>query len=261
MAAANAGSSIQFRFAVHMSISYDTIAADYAIHRRIHPDLLRKLTELAGVTSSPRILEVGCGTGNYIASMAAMASTCCSGLDPSSGMLDVARRKSAAVSWFQGSAESLPFPDGSFDLVYSVDVVHHVQDRPAFIREAFRVLAGGGRFVTATDSEETIRRRVPLSSYFPDTIEPEIRRYPKQGEIPRLLSSSGFFQISDVIVEFAYALSDSAPFERKAFSCLHLIPEDAFARGLDRLRRDLKAGPVSCMSRYVVYVAQKPSDA
>ena len=244
-----------------MSISYDTIAADYAIHRSVHPSLLRKLIELVGITASTRILEVGCGTGNYVAAIAAATPARCSGLEPSAGMLDVARQKTETVSWFHGSAESLPFPDGSFDLVYSVDVIHHVQDRQAFFREAFRILAGGGRFVTATDSEETIRKRVPLSHYFPDTIEPEFRRYPKQGEIPRILSSSDFRQISEEVIEFDYALADSAPFERKAFSCLHLISEQAFAKGLDHLKRDLAVGPISCISRYVVYVGQKPPDA
>jgi ubiquinone/menaquinone biosynthesis C-methylase UbiE len=39
-----------------------------------------------------------------------------------------------------------------------VDVIHHAQDRPAFFKEAFRVLAGGGWLVTITDSEEIIRR-------------------------------------------------------------------------------------------------------
>src|SRR3712207_7697189 len=39
-----------------------------------------------------------------------------------------------------GRAEGLPVPDASFDLVYSVDVIHHVGDRPAAFREAARVL-------------------------------------------------------------------------------------------------------------------------
>jgi ubiquinone/menaquinone biosynthesis C-methylase UbiE len=241
-----------------VSISYDTVASDYAIHRSVHPNLLRRLVALSGLTSSSRVLEVGSGTGNYIASIAALTSAHCTGLEPSSGMLNAARQKTATVSWLQGSAESIPFTNGSFDFAYSVDVIHHVQNRRAFFGEVFRILAAGGHFITATDSEETIRQRVPLSHYFPDTIEPEIRRYPKHGEIIQLLTSAGFQQISDEMTEFAYALSDSTPFERKTFSCLHLIPENAFNRGLDRLKRDLKAGPISCVSRYVIYSGRKP---
>lgn len=238
-------------------MSYDTIAADYAIHRTIHPMLLRKLNELAAITPSTRILEVGCGTGNYVAAIATATSARCSGLEPSAGMLEIARQKAASVSWIRGSAESLPFPDGSFDLVYSVDVIHHVQDRAAFFREAFRVLAAGGLLVTATDTEETIRKRA-LSHYFPEVIDAELQRYPKPGELSLLLLSSGFQVFGDEIVESDYDLSDSAPFERKTFSCLHLISDDAFRRGLTHLKQDLRTGPIRCVSRYAIYRGGKP---
>ena len=242
-----------------MNVSYDTIAADYAIHRSVHPDLLRTLIKRSGIRSSSSVLEVGCGTGNYIASIAAMTTARCCGLEPSAGMLDAARQKRASVSWSEGSAESLPYPDGAFDFIFSVDVIHHVRDSGAFVREVFRVLAAGGWIATATDSEETIRRRKPLSHYFPETIEPELRRYPKPGEMASLYSSNSFDQISEELAEFGYALSDPAPFERKTFSCLHLLTEDAFARGLSRLKQDLEAGPISCISRYVVHWAHKPT--
>jgi ubiquinone/menaquinone biosynthesis C-methylase UbiE len=242
-----------------MSISYDTLAADYAIHRSVQPNLFRRLAEFCRSESPSKVLEVGCGTGNYAAALAVMTPAQCSGLDPSARMLAAARQKATFVSWHQGSAESLPYPEGRFDFVYSVDVVHHVQDRRAFFSEAFRVLANGGWFATGTDSEEIIRTRVPLSRYFPETIEPELQRYPKQGEIPGLLSASGFQEHSEEVIEFAYALSDSSAFERKAFSSLHLIPEEAFTRGLTRLKQDLQAGPLACVSRYVLHVARKPS--
>jgi hypothetical protein len=96
-----------------------------------------------------------------------------------------------------------------------------------------------------------------LSHYFPEVIEPELQRYPKQGEIFRLLFSSGFREIGDETVEAAYDLSDSAPFERKTFSCLHLISDDAFDRGLARLKQELRAGPIRCVSRYVIYSGRK----
>jgi ubiquinone/menaquinone biosynthesis C-methylase UbiE len=191
-------------------------------------------------------------------SLAGISSAQCSGLDPSSKMLDVARRKNTPVSWFQGSAECLPFPNGSYDFVYSVDILHHVQDRGAFFREAFRVLAGGGWFVTATDSERTIRQRA-LFRYFPEAIEPEVARYPQSGEIPQLLSSTGFRELQDETIELGYVLSDSAPFERKVFSFLFLISDESFNKGLAYLRQDLQAGPIPCISTCAIYGGRKPS--
>jgi len=242
-----------------MKTSYDTIAGDYARHRSVHPNLLRTLIERPGVRSSSRVLEVGCGTGNYISSIATLTAARCCGLDPSAGMLDAARQKAVSVSWVEGPAESLPYPDCKFDFVFSVDVIHHVMERAAHVHEAFRVLVAGGWMATATDSEETIRRRRPLSEYFPETVEPELRRYPKPGEMAGLLTSTGFDRISEELVEFGYTLLDPTPFERKAFSCLHLLTREAFARGLSRLKQDLEAGSISCNSRYVVHWAHKPT--
>ncbi|MBI4661292.1 MAG: methyltransferase domain-containing protein [Verrucomicrobia bacterium] len=237
--------------------SFDAIAADYAVLRSVHPKLLRRLIEVPGIKPSWRVLEVGCGTGNYVASISAATSARCSGLDPSRRMLSAARQKTTPVSWSQGRAESLPYPDGSFEFTFSVDVIHHVQDRQAFFREAFRVLADGGWIATGTDSEETIRQRMPLSYYFPETVAPELRRYPKRGEIPQFLASVGFGQISEELAEFAYGLSDATAIERKTFTSLHLISEEAFGQGLHRLKRDLEAGPISCVSRNMIYWARK----
>jgi len=238
-------------------ISYDAIAADYAKHRSVHANLLKRLVEYCRINSPSRVLEVGCGTGNYVSAIAAITGARCSGLDPSSKMLDAARQKSAPVSWWQGHAGAVPFPDGSFDLVYSVDVIHHVRDRVGYFQEAFRVLANGGWFLTVTDNEGTIRKRA-LSHYFPETVAAELQRYPKEGEIPQFLRSSGFEEIRDEMVESPYNLSDAASFECKAFSSLHLISDEAFARGLNHVKDELQAGPVPWISRYVIHGGRKP---
>jgi ubiquinone/menaquinone biosynthesis C-methylase UbiE len=59
---------------IRMKISYDSIADDYAAHRNIHPNLLQKIIESSGITTKSRVLEVGCGTGNYISAIASLIS-------------------------------------------------------------------------------------------------------------------------------------------------------------------------------------------
>jgi ubiquinone/menaquinone biosynthesis C-methylase UbiE len=94
-------------------LSYDTLAADYTGQRKLHLVLLRKLRALSASAVSPaRILEIGCGTGNFLCSIAALTLGQCFGLEPSSGILELARERNASVSWVQGSAEAVPFPDG-----------------------------------------------------------------------------------------------------------------------------------------------------
>jgi ubiquinone/menaquinone biosynthesis C-methylase UbiE len=241
-----------------MDISYDQIAADYAAHRNVHAAVLQRLIEFPPITSESHVLEVGCGTGNYIGAIESVANAKCFGLEPSVVMLEIARKKLTLVSWLQGSAQGMPYPMESFDFIFSVDVIHHVRDRQAFFNEAFRVLRPQGWFATVTDSEDIIRRRMPLSHYFPETVEVELQRYPKDSEIRELLSKQGFDEISEEVVEFPYSLSDSAAFERKAFSSLHLISENDFAGGLRRMKEDLKKGPIPCVLRYAIYWGHKP---
>lgn len=88
-----------------------------------------------------RVLEVGCGTGLVLERIAPTASHA-RGVDLSPGMLAHARRRGLDV--VEGSATSLPFPDASFDVVYSFKVLAHVPDIDRAVAECARVLVPGG---------------------------------------------------------------------------------------------------------------------
>jgi ubiquinone/menaquinone biosynthesis C-methylase UbiE len=236
-------------------IDYDQIAAAYARNRRIHPQVLEKLCESISATSS--VLEVGCGTGNYIVAIEAAMRCTCWGVEPSPSMLETARARSMTIRFHRSSAEQLDAPDEMFDLVFSVDVIHHVADRPAFIREALRVLKPGGRLCTVTDSEWVIRHRQPLTAYFPETVPFELARYPRIAELREWMSDAGFEDVTEEMVEGHYDLADAQAYRDKAFSALHLISHEAFARGLARLEADLAQGPVPCVSRYTLVWGHK----
>src|SRR5215210_6778781 len=132
-------------------LDFDGHVEEYVRHRRIHPEVLRQFLESGLFGPQTRVLDVGCGTGNYAAALAESTSCLLSGIDPSQRMLDSARTSASWESLMQGNAESLPFGDNSFNVVMSTDVIHHVEDRDAYFGEAFRVLRPGGHVVTITD--------------------------------------------------------------------------------------------------------------
>jgi ubiquinone/menaquinone biosynthesis C-methylase UbiE len=79
------------------------------------------LVEFAGVKRGETVLDVATGT-RVVAITAARAGRIVTGLDPTPALLDVAREnaeiaKRATMQWFEGDIESLPFPDGRFDVV------------------------------------------------------------------------------------------------------------------------------------------------
>ncbi len=238
---------------------YDTRAEAYARHRRVHPGVVDDLITTATIGPDTRVLDVGCGTGNYAAELSVRCGCRVSGIDPSEGMLAIARGAAPWEAIQLGNAESLPFPDAAFDLVISTDVIHHVRDRTSYFCEASRVLRPGGHIATVTDSRDDIRQRRPLSSHFPETVAIEYRRYPSETTLLREMATAGFKEPVVHGVSRSYGLSDIQPYRDRAFSSLHLIPEEAFARGLARLEADLAQGPIPVVSRYTIIWGTRPA--
>jgi ubiquinone/menaquinone biosynthesis C-methylase UbiE len=233
-------------------MDYDQLATEYARHRQVHPGVLRSLLVGGSIQPASRVLEVGCGTGNYI--LALHSATGCAGwgIDPSTQMLAHGSQRPGKVVFQPGQAEKLDFEDEFFDLVFSVDVIHHVQDRPKSYQEAWRVLRPGGKICTVTDSEWIIRHRQPLSVYFPETVEVELKRYPPIASLRSFMEQAGFQEIYDEMGEFSFTVSDIQMYRDKAFSSLHLISEEAFQAGIRRMEADLLKGPMVWISRYVL---------
>lgn len=240
------------------AIDYQQLAEEYARHRRVHPGVLERIQLLASQSGAHDLLEVGCGSGNYLEALAATGLRV-AGIDPSSAMLDQLTARLPDAETGIGRAEAIPYPDASFDLVYSVDVIHHVWDRDAYFREARRVLRPGGWVVTVTDSEEDITARVPLSSHFPETVAHELRRYPAIGVLRDEMEQAGFAELDERRVRLLYPLTDLSGYRDRAYSSLHLISEEEHARGMARLAADLDRGAVTALSLYTLVTGRKPT--
>ncbi len=101
-----------------------------------------------------RVLEIGCGTGFFLlnlwqAGYVGEPHAC----DISTGMLaacaESARQIGCDIGLRAADAERLPYGDGTFDLVVGHAVLHHLPDPSAAMREAHRVLRGGGALLIA----------------------------------------------------------------------------------------------------------------
>ena len=91
------------------------------------------------------ILDIGCGTGRYSMALAAHFNARVIAVDPSEKMLAEARKKATErVRYERASAESLPLPDASIDMVFMSMVFHHFDDPGQAVRECRRVLRRGG---------------------------------------------------------------------------------------------------------------------
>jgi ubiquinone/menaquinone biosynthesis C-methylase UbiE len=97
-----------------------------------------------------RLLEVGVGAGTDHLQWA-RAGAICHGVDLTDAAIETTRARLAHYGFSsqlqRTNAEALPFPDASFDLVYSWGVIHHAEQPEQVIREIHRVLKTGGQFV------------------------------------------------------------------------------------------------------------------
>ena len=131
------------------------------------------------------LLDAGCGTGGFLSRL--VQSSCAGaaiGIDLSAEAIVIARKKSR-VPVSVGCVGQLPFADGSFSAIVSMDTIcHRFVDPETAVRETNRCLAVGGVFVIHVPAYEWLR------SYHDDKVYSD-RRYTRAG-LRQLLSRAGF---------------------------------------------------------------------
>jgi SAM-dependent methyltransferase len=141
-----------------------------------------------------RILDIGCGDGQLTLRLAATGAEL-QGVDASAEMVEAARARGVAADL--ASAESLPYPEGAFDAVFSNAALHWVRGQDAMMTEVHRVLRPDGRFVAEMGGHGNIAAiRVAfmavLARYGFAELESDVNYYPTPEAYTRRLAAAGF---------------------------------------------------------------------
>lgn len=110
-----------------------------------------ELVALAALQQGERVLDLACGTGvvTRLAAPEVGPTGQVTGLDINAGMLAVARSLpppfGASITWAEGNAGAMDFPDASFEVVLCQQGFQFFPDKPAALREMHRILVSGGR--------------------------------------------------------------------------------------------------------------------
>lgn len=239
---------------------YDRTAAHYDVTRRPVGEtvLLGCIAEARRPLAEVRLLDAGCGTGNYAAVLVDRVGHL-TGLDLEPAMLACARRKlEAAIAagraeLLQGSVLDLPFADAVFDVVTAIQMLHHLPgtaDDPfagwrRAIAECARVLRPGGVLVIDTCFPHQIGRGYWYHALLPEAAARFRARYAPPGLVRKMIEDAGlawrgaFVPLDAVPMGEAYfdPRGPSDPRWRAGDSFWALVTADELERALARLRQ------------------------
>ena len=229
---------------------------------------LNLISKMSGAAKGVHVLDIGCGTGRFAIPMAEKLGYRVTGADPAQEMLVKAQHKNPGgmVTWDVQDAHRLTYPDASFDIVFMSHVLHHCENPPQIIGECWRVLVPGGILLIRHSTIEEFGDE-PEGTFFPETREINAARAATQAELEILLNNAGFTEIRSEQVLQKTSESGAELVERlanKSASALTMIPEEAFQRGLERLRRyaaDYPDDPWLLHDRIRLTTGRKPEKA
>lgn len=178
---------------------------------------LEMIRAAAGHRVNGRIFENGCGLGMYLSRLAKSARQAV-GLDIELDRAFAAHQMTDQI--LCGAGEALPFPDNTFDLVLSNEVLEHVQDDRKAVEEIVRILQPGGRLVLFAPNRgypfETHGvywrgkyhfGNIPLVNYLPSALRnrfaPHVRIYTR-GSLARLFTDLPVKFVQQTIIFGAY---------------------------------------------------------
>jgi SAM-dependent methyltransferase len=230
---------------------YSKIASFYDKGRPLTEQIidlwLNAVSRLAKAPEGAKLLDLGCGTGRFAIPLATKLRFAVTGADYSKEMLEKAKEKDSKrlVKWDLENAQSLTYPDNSFDVVFMSHLLHHCDDPDEVIRECWRVLKVQGVILVRYGALEQIRDDVE-HTFFPEALKIDETRVFSFARMESCLQEAGFGGIiSEKIIQRGYETGyDLLKADiLKGTSVLTMISPEAFEKGISTLRTYVEKNP------------------
>src|SRR3954467_11725502 len=252
-------------------VDYDgRMSTVYVAGRRMAPAEVRRWTDAFAAQVTQRrpldVLDLGSGTGRLTPGLAEECQGQVYGVEPSERMRATAVDSAAhpRVSYLAGSAEHIPLPEASVDLVLMFLSFHHFPDQLRALREVRRVLRPGGAALLRSQFSD-LMPDLFWYEYFPSAREVDAAMYLSVREAKALATEAGLVPDEDVVritAEEPRTFRESYQrLSHRAFSTFEYLPEDEVGPGFERFAADAEQDPDRLMPVYsaTMLVLRRPS--
>lgn len=126
-------------------------------------DRHKKILKIFSKHKFDRILDVGCGDGNFsVLLKEACGAKDAYGIEISKKRVELANKKGVKAFQLDIDEDDFPFEDNSFDAVFAGEIIEHLFDSDHFLDEIYRVLNQKGIFVLTTPNLASLHNRIAL---------------------------------------------------------------------------------------------------
>jgi 2-polyprenyl-3-methyl-5-hydroxy-6-metoxy-1,4-benzoquinol methylase len=219
------------------NINFNEFASRYDTLRSADDNLIRTLIKDCDIKKNNKILDFGCGTGNYIKKFQDEGFNEISGLDTSEKMREIASKKTCVEIY-----EHIRDIDEIFDVILIIDVIHCIKDVYSLSKKLYHKCADNGKVIVVTQSREQIESRY-YKEFFPTAIDKDLERYHDIDTLTQDFQVGGFSlwknkqykNDSKRILDLVFLNR----VKNKCFSMFELIDEDDFNNGIKKFEEAL----------------------
>lgn len=245
------------------NMDYKRLAKVFFDTHNVNPHILLEIISRFPSNSQIRVLDFGCGTGNYIKKISTYTNYKIYGVEPCEEMILYAQEQNPNIIIRQGNHLSIPYPNNFFDFIYMTNVVHQIPDISNMYKELHRVLKTNGVLCICTEN-----RRQLLSKYwirfFPSIIIKDLQRFPSISKLKKIAINQNFTIIKTIVISEKkwchitnFVLSQML---RRSMSVLQLISDKQYFFGIKRMKNAQKHNKIYFSNRGYTFIWLKAED-
>jgi SAM-dependent methyltransferase len=226
-----------FNFKNKNYINFNEFADRYDNLREADNGLIRFLIKKCNIERNAKILDFGCGTGNYIKGFQNFGFTNIFGLDTSEKMKEIASAKTGTIIY--GDTSDI---NDVFKVIFIIDVIHLIPNISSLAKNLFYKCVDNAVIAIVTQSHDQIRNR-RYRDFFPTAIERDLERYHEIDDLIGAFEKVGFSlrkredYKKNTIRKLDLAFLNSV--KNKCFSMFELIDDSEFNKGIKKFEEAL----------------------